>query len=60
MKASELIQQLSDLVEEYGDCELIISDGHDYRFYRESDEAKYLVQYFDGEIEIGVGGCDEE
>ena len=59
MKTSEAISQLAELVEQHGDCELIITDGFEYRFYRESDSSKYLIQYFDGEIEIGVGGCDE-
>jgi len=59
MKTSEAIRQLTELVEEYGDREFIITDGMDYRFYRESEEAKYVIQYFDGDIEIGVGGCGE-
>ncbi len=58
MKACELLEKLQELVAEHGDLDITIADGYNYVFYQKTDDRDFDVGYFDGTIEIGVGGCD--
>lgn len=64
MKVSELIQELSNAQEAYGDLEVTITDGWNVLCYRTNEEyptfAVEHYEYKDEEyIDIGIGGCME-
>ena len=60
MKVSELIQKLQALKDEFGDLEVLITDGWDAVGY----SGNFLVQHYvdidqTSYIDIGVGGLKE-
>jgi hypothetical protein len=65
MKASEIIARLSDLIDEHGDLEVTVADGHLCNFYRTNKEyPKYDIVHYQHNgisfIDIGIGGTRQE
>jgi predicted AlkP superfamily phosphohydrolase/phosphomutase len=61
MKLSSMISELQRMKDELGDVEVLISDGHSFRFY----SGNYRINRWDNEdgqplVDIGIGGCLEE
>ena len=63
MKASEMIKELTDLMEDHGDLDVAITDGYRGNCYCGNDENDYDIIFFSHNnkeyIDIGIGGCDE-
>ena len=59
MTVSELIAKLQEFPPE---CEVVITDGHRYHFYRGDFEIGLFEEEPDGSqvVDIGIGGYDEE
>ena len=60
MRTTEMIAELQALVDEHGDCELLVTDGYQAECYR-GDFATELFVDCNGYkfIDIGIGGCRE-
>lgn len=54
MKVKGLIEQLKQFDPK---MEVIISDGYNYKFYHMKGA---VIQEFEGKVDIGIGGCEEE
>lgn len=54
MKVKEVIQKLKQFDPE---MEVIISDGYGFHFYNTNGA---VIQEFEGQVDIGIGGCEEE
>lgn len=52
MKVGELIEKLQQFP---ASAIVLITDGHDGRFYR----GQYSVEMFEDCVDIGIGGCEE-
>lgn len=54
MNVREVIEKLNQFDP---DMEVIISDGYNYKFYNMNGA---VIQEFEGKVDIGIGGCEEE
>lgn len=57
MKVKDMINALARF---NGDMDILISDGYKGIFYKGHEFNDYLIQEFEGCVDIGVGGCEEE
>lgn len=57
MKVKTFIENLSQFDPE---AEVIVTDGFNYRFYKPNSEYTYQFQSFEGKVDIGIGGMEEE
>jgi len=53
MKNKEMVEKLIQFDPE---ADVIISDGYNCRFY----SGDYSIDLFEGKIDIGIGGCEDE
>jgi hypothetical protein len=58
MKVSKMIEMLAQLQDRVGDVDVLVTDGHECRFY--SGDFELFSWEEDGTtyIDIGVGGCE--
>lgn len=57
MKVKEFIKKLKSFDPE---MEVTVSDGFNYCFYCTNEKYDYVFNEFDGKVDIGVGGMEEE
>lgn len=60
MNINELITQLTELYDQYGNLEVLITDGFECAGYRGNFQLQHYID-IDGEsyIDIGIGGLKE-
>lgn len=60
MKTSEMIFKLQNLQDQFGDIEVLISDGYKCNCYRgDYDIVKWKDDNNHIYVDIGIGGCEE-
>lgn len=57
MRISKLIKELEKFREQYGNKEVIFSDGYGLHFHHSKT---ILFSLFDGKCDIGLGACNED
>ena len=60
MKISEMIEKLQNIQNEFGDVEVLVTDGYQGIFYSGEYEIKAFTDNGIVSVDIGIGGCLDE